>query len=97
MPFPFPGMNPYLEHPGLWAGVHHRLVTAIANALEPQIQPKYIVALEERIYDISGETTVLVGIPDGAIQRTQAVNQPVPIPLGLEDSEPCLNLQQLVD
>ncbi|WP_256529506.1 DUF4058 family protein [Limnofasciculus baicalensis] len=22
MPSPFPGMNPYLEHPDLWPGVH---------------------------------------------------------------------------
>jgi len=79
MPSPFPGMNPYLEHPGLWAGIHHRLITAIANALEPQIQPKYIVAIEERVYDISGETTVLVGIPDVAIQQTQVVSQPAPV------------------
>ncbi|MEO0457054.1 MAG: DUF4058 family protein, partial [Cyanobacteria bacterium P01_A01_bin.114] len=51
MPPPFPGMNPYLEHPGLWAGIHHRLITAIANALEPQIQPKYIVAMSGGLYD----------------------------------------------
>jgi hypothetical protein len=29
MPSPFPGMNPYLEHPALWSGVHHRLIKAI--------------------------------------------------------------------
>lgn len=76
MTSPFPGMNPYLEHPGLWAGIHHRLITAIANALEPQIQPKYIVAIEERVYEISGETTVLVSVPDVAVQTTQTVIQP---------------------
>ena len=75
MPSLFPGMNPYLEHPGLWAGVHHRLITAIANAIEPQIQPKYIVAIEERVYDISGNTTVLVGVPDVAVQVNQTLSQ----------------------
>jgi hypothetical protein len=23
MPSPFPGMNPYLEHPSLWTGINH--------------------------------------------------------------------------
>ncbi|MBE9003483.1 DUF4058 family protein [Fortiea sp. LEGE XX443] len=31
MIFPFPGMNPYLEHPALWSGIHHRLIIAIAR------------------------------------------------------------------
>lgn len=55
MPSPFPGMNPYLAHPALWSGVHHRFITAIANDLAPQIRPKYIVAIEERVYQMSGE------------------------------------------
>jgi hypothetical protein len=70
MPNPFPGMNPYLEHPALRSGIHHRLITAIANSLAPQIQPKYIVAIEERVYEIQGEQSILVGVPDVAIQKT---------------------------
>lgn len=85
MPSPFPGMNPYLEHPGLWAGIHHRLITAIANALEPQIQPKYIVAIEERVYEISGETTVLVGVPDVSVQQTQPADQSPPVNLAVAE------------
>jgi hypothetical protein len=71
MPSPFPGMNPYLEHPSLWSGIHHRLITAIANDLAPQIRPKYIVAVEERVYQISGEESLLVGVPDVSVQRIQ--------------------------
>ncbi|MGB3693747.1 MAG: DUF4058 family protein [Spirulinaceae cyanobacterium] len=26
MPSPFPGMNPYIEHPGTWPNVHHLLL-----------------------------------------------------------------------
>ncbi len=33
MPSPFPGMNPYLEHPGVWTGVHHLLISEIARFL----------------------------------------------------------------
>ena len=39
------------------------------------IQPKYIVAIEERVYDISGETSVLVGVPDVAVQQTKTASQ----------------------
>ncbi len=60
MPSPFPGMNPYLEHPSLWAGIHHRLITAIANDLGPKLRPKYIVAIEERVYEVNGDMTLLV-------------------------------------
>jgi hypothetical protein len=28
---PFPGMDPYLEHPSLWPDVHNRLIVAIAE------------------------------------------------------------------
>jgi hypothetical protein len=45
MPSPFPGMNPYLEHPALWAGIHHRLITAIANDLAPKIRPLNFIGL----------------------------------------------------
>jgi Protein of unknown function (DUF4058) len=52
MPSPFPGMNPYLEAPSLWAGVHHWLITEIARSLLPQLRPQYFVAVEERIYQV---------------------------------------------
>jgi len=70
MPSLFPGMNPYLEHPSLWAGIHHRLITAIANDLAPKLRPKYIVAIEERVYEVNGDTALLVGIPDVSVQSS---------------------------
>jgi hypothetical protein len=33
MPSPFPGMNPYLEHPERWSTVHNRLIVALADVL----------------------------------------------------------------
>jgi hypothetical protein len=45
MPSPFPGMNPYLEHPALWPGVHHWLITELARALTPQLRPSYYIAV----------------------------------------------------
>lgn len=70
MPNPFPGMNPYLESPELWRSIHNRLIVAIADFLTPQLLPKYLVDIEQRIYQISGEDALLVGIPDVAVQRS---------------------------
>ena len=55
MPSPFPGMNPYLENPELWPEVHSRLIVAIADALTPQLMPKYRAAIDQGVYDISGD------------------------------------------
>ena len=37
------------------------MIAAIADALAPQLRPKYLVALEERIYQTTGEDLLLVG------------------------------------
>jgi len=50
VPSPFPGMDPYLEHPDLWPDVHNSLIAALANELSPTLRPRYYVALEERTY-----------------------------------------------
>jgi hypothetical protein len=59
---PFPGVDPYLEHPELWSEVHSRLIMALAIALAPSLRPKYHVAVEKRTY--LSEVDLLVGIPD---------------------------------
>lgn len=79
MPSPFPGMNPYLEHPELWPGVHHLLISEIARVLSPLLRPKYRVAVEVRMYETSGERSLLVGIPDVTVQRrVSASTAPMP-------------------
>ena len=50
MPNPFPGMNPYLESPTFWRGVHASLIVYAREALQPQIRPRYRVDIEERVY-----------------------------------------------
>ncbi|GBF81709.1 DUF4058 family protein [Aphanothece sacrum] len=72
---PFPGMNPYLEHPSLWAGIHHRLITAIADDLAPKLRPRYIVAIEERVYEVNGDTNLLVGVPDVLVQSSLSLGR----------------------
>jgi hypothetical protein len=46
----FPGMDPYLEHPQLWPGFHASLIVYIRNRLQPLLRPRYLAAIEERIY-----------------------------------------------
>ena len=77
MPNPFPGMNPYLEHPDFWPEVHHLLISAIKESLTPQLRPKYRVAIEKRIYEIQGENSLLVAIPDVSIQQKRYPTNPV--------------------
>lgn len=67
MPSPFPGMDPYLEHPALWPGVHNGLIAALQLALAPQLRPRYYVALEERVYVTEADQRDYIGRPDVAI------------------------------
>jgi len=47
---PFPGMNPYLESRRYWNDFHTSLMTYIRNTLQPQLRPRYVARLEERVY-----------------------------------------------
>jgi len=47
---PFPGMDPYLEHPVLWTAVHARLMVWLAHQLSPLLRPRYVVSVEERVF-----------------------------------------------
>jgi hypothetical protein len=73
MSSPFPGMNPYLEHPELFPGLHHLLISEIARFLSPQLRPKYRVAVEVRMYETTDENSLLVGIPDVIVKSRQTV------------------------
>ena len=71
MVYPFPGVNPYLEHPTLWPGVHHWLIIGLAGYLSPQLRPHYRVAVEVRMYETIGDQSLLVGIPDVSVNQAQ--------------------------
>src|SRR5947199_8468522 len=71
MTYPFPGMDPYLEHPVLWEGVHARLIVAIANQLQPKLDPRYITSIEERVFVAGPQHRV----PDVWIQKATEANE----------------------
>ncbi|MEB3828390.1 DUF4058 family protein [Phormidium sp. CCY1219] len=77
MSSPFPGMDLYLENPEIWPSVHNRLIVALADALTPQVVPKYFVDIEQIIYEISGDASLLVGIPDVTVQGGKGGNAPL--------------------
>jgi Protein of unknown function (DUF4058) len=60
---PFPGMNPYLEHPELWHQVQIHSIIGIADAIANQIAPQYRVAIEERIYQSIDDPCSIIGLP----------------------------------
>ena len=45
----FPGMDPYLEAPGLWPDVHERLMSIYAEQIAPLLAPDYVAELHTRI------------------------------------------------
>lgn len=54
MPSPFPGMDPFLEAPGFFPGLHQRLITGISNWLQERLPEPFYAELGERIWvDIS--------------------------------------------
>ena len=50
MSSPFPGMDPYLEEPGLWPDVHHAIISEMQAVLNRAVRPAYHVRVEERVY-----------------------------------------------
>ena len=101
----FPGMNPYLEGPSIWSEVHYGLIGALMRFLNPQVNPKYRVAVEKRVYT----DAVLVGIPDAnviekkggsqvaALQQTAVLSKPeiVSIPMLEEIVERYLEVREV--
>jgi hypothetical protein len=67
MPTPFPGMDPYLEHPGLWPNVHASLIIALRDDLAPRLRPRYYVAVEERIVGLSTDDLLFAARPDVSV------------------------------
>ncbi len=73
---PFPGMDPWLEHPDLWRDVHNSLIAAIRDQVAPLVRPRYVVRLEERTYVADTSGLALVGSPDVAIASAAATPPP---------------------
>jgi hypothetical protein len=70
-------MNPYLEQPTIWHDFHQAYITAIRNALTPQITPEFIAKIDDHIYihELSSEERTFLGRSDVSVlhsKRTEA-------------------------
>ncbi|AFY32715.1 DUF4058 family protein [Calothrix sp. PCC 7507] len=108
MPSPFPGMNPYLELPALWHEFHNRLIVALSDAITPNLQPSYYVAVETRTYLDDDNPELLVGIPDAIVltsaktpvapptgRATQTRPKQIQIPMPVEVKERYLEVREV--
>ncbi len=69
MPYPFPGMNPYLEG-YLWPDVHSALANKIRQMLVPKLRPHYTARLDVYlIEDITTEGEIGILYPDVEILK----------------------------
>ena len=65
MPSPFPGMNPYLEQEDAWHDFHERFLPLVAERIAAQVDPRYIVKIDEHIYiKAHYQTYIYDGAPD---------------------------------
>src|SRR5438309_7831966 len=91
MELPFPGMDPYLEHPILWEGFHARLIPIIANQLQPRLDPRYVTSIEERVF-VEGPQR---RIPDVWVQQTPHRGAPLAVAEPEVDAAVVLEVQEL--
>ncbi len=95
MPTPFPGMDPYLERPGLWEEVHAGLIVAIQQHLSALLRPRYRVSVERHTYlalldpdTFASKPDILAAAPPSssppqsspALQQSMAVTAELPMP-----------------
>jgi hypothetical protein len=67
MPSPFPGMDPWLEHPSRFGGLHSQLVNYTVELLQPLLLDLgYFIAPNERVWVEEAHRDIL---PDGAVLR----------------------------
>lgn len=69
MSSPFPGMDPYIERPAIWADFHDRFITYLCGNLRPLLRPKYAPLTQDRLYVVEADRPVY---PDVAVVRTPA-------------------------
>ena len=69
MPSPLPGMDPFIEGQR-WEAFHAMFIVGIQETLMPQLVPRYIATIEERLiveYEPEAETSERVIVPDVSI------------------------------
>jgi hypothetical protein len=86
MPSPFPGMNPYLEQERVWHDFHERFLPTAAEAIGAQVDPRYIVKIDEHVYihELPEGSRQFLGRADIAVTRSPEGGGPRPVAAVLE-------------
>src|SRR5438552_11758420 len=72
MKSPFPGMDPYLEHPAYWSDFHSRFINAWCEAIADALPPQYEATLGERVYLVEHDPEARkLGFPDVAVTHDE--------------------------
>ena len=66
---PFPGMDPWLEHPAIWPDVHNRLITAIRERTGPSSCTEVLRRPRATHLCVEPGELVFVGRPDIVVGR----------------------------
>jgi len=77
MPSPFPGMDPFLEHPDVFPDLHDRMIAHLSEFLQAQLPAPYFAKLGRRVWIEVTEATIG---PDVSVLREN------PLPTEEEDS-----------
>lgn len=68
MACPFPGMDPFLEAPGIWADFQQEFASALRRVLRPLLPRRYFVKLAHRgVLDRGTSEELGVVVPDTAV------------------------------
>jgi hypothetical protein len=76
MPSPFPGMDPYLEDSEIWRGVHHYFITFTASALNTVLPPRYVAAVDERLYLVQPDRDIYPDVRVQQVHRGRSAKHP---------------------
>ena len=96
MPSPFPGMDPHLEHPALWPGVHQRIAWHGSENLQDQLAKGYYVEIGERVYIEPPDLERSI-YPDAFVVKTQTLTRSKGPGTTLVADEPVLLLLEAVE
>ena len=66
---PFPGLDPYLE--GHWSGIHQRMITYAADALQSRLPDDLVACVEERVYVETEDLRPRPIVPDAHVAERQ--------------------------
>lgn len=73
---PFPGMDPYLEHPARWRGVHAHIISTLGEMLNERLPKSYWADIEERVYVEREDAPPRAIYPDVAVATSRGLPPP---------------------